>query len=108
MENKNDDRLLPALELGGKQDGLHGDRSDDEEIVARDRRMRRPEKMGAEDERKHQAAKQARPGLLQAEEQKLISPAVPLRPRRPGPRPQVEGFDPPLDLVLKTHGPPHN
>jgi hypothetical protein len=105
MENENDDGLLPAFELGGEQDGLHGDGGDDEKIVARDWRVRGPEEMGAENEREHQAAEQARPGLLQTEEQELISPAVPLRPRRPGPRPQIEGFDLGFDAVFEAHKP---
>ena len=85
MENENHHRFLPALELGGEHDDLHGDGGDDEEIVARESgalcgQKRCVPRISAS----ISAAEQARPGLLQAEADELVERVGGGTPARPG------------------------
>jgi hypothetical protein len=95
--------VVPALQPGGEQQGLHADRRQHQEVVAGERRVRRPQVVGADDQREHRRAEQAGPGLLQPEQQELVGPGAEPRALRPGPDARVHGDDAGLDPILETH-----
>ena len=65
-------RLLPGLELEGEHGDLDGDGGEDEEVVAGEPGALRIEEVGADQQRQHQRAEQARPALLDAEADELV------------------------------------
>ena len=72
-----------------RPDGAHAidheldrQRRQGQEVIARQRRIRRIEQVRAQQQRQHQGAEQAGPALLEAEQQEFISPRAPAGTRR--------------------------
>ena len=73
MVGEDDLRFLEGLEPEGEQTRLHGQRSEEEEVVARQRGVPRVPIVGGDQEGEHDAAEEARPGLLHAETEELVA-----------------------------------
>jgi len=72
VKGEDDLGFLDRLELEAKHQGLNQNGRDDEEIVSRERGVPRIEKMRGDEERQHQRAEKAGPGLLNAEADELV------------------------------------
>ena len=67
MEHEDHLGLLPGLQLEGEHGRLDRERGQDQEVVAGEPGALRVEQVGADQQRQHQRAEQARPALLDAE-----------------------------------------
>ena len=85
--NENDLGLVEGLELERQHGGLDGERHQEHEIVARQKRAARVPQRRADDQRNHGAAEQTGPGLLHAEADELVDERGYRTLRRPAAEP---------------------
>ena len=97
VEDEDDPRLLPALQLEREHRRLDGQRPDHQEVIPRDRRLLRPPQMRRQQQGQHRPAEQTGPALFDPEHQEFEAVAGPCPPVGDGLQPQqpltTQGFE---------------
>ena len=97
MEDQDHLRFVEGLKFEREHDELDGKSGQKQEIIAGERRIVGPQKPGADDQRQHCPAEEARPGLLETEHDELDQRARKAASRKPVENRMRGGVDPRLE-----------
>jgi len=92
VEDEDHPCLAPSLEAECEHPGLNGGRGEGQEVIAAERGAVGVKQVRPQEQREQQAAEQAGPALLEAEQQEFVEPQPPACAG-------VEGFEPEADRL---------